>query len=597
MKKNLDEVINEFKSKVDSLVQRGYAPVAYFSSDTSDKSYQSVKNNEARYSNGVKMGEDLAFNRYHTSVKVEGCGKEGLGYIRWGEDNLIPVRIEKLADALPYTAQGLDYIANLLAGNGLGLMYNYVKIVNGEPKSVSIPYENAGVVIASRINELREKIKEASKAPKDFNVSNPDDPNSNVSSSPSVIQYRKKSEPQEDPSAKYANRNYDDIGSDEQLLQQAIEDYRKWEETMEWVVTFVRNSGDLDNIIQQWASDTVYYNLSFIRLQLEQGTSGAWGEVKGGTVKSLDKRPRIVGVSYQPTQCSRFEQMDDNLHINNIYYAEKWRYEGTIKDISRNIVSIPCIEPQSRWKDLTDIVLQNQNTKPSMRPSVVAPIYVGKTKSPYYPINPWWSIFPSCIYNLAVTLMTDTATARRNSTMWSKIIYLDVEWFDRYATQKRCETDEEREKLREEVINEIKKFLTDRSNNGKTVTGDKMPSPDGSKNIYSFEVVDVPQPTSKTSLEDLEKITSCIFFALGIHPALVGAVPGHSGGSTSGTQQRELTLLKQLQLTPKQKQILSVFNFIKDWNNLDTHLCFSIKKYVLSTLDRSNTGLVEDSDI
>lgn len=593
--KSFESQFNEFESKVKKLAECGrYAPVASFSGGEG-KILNTIHETETKFEDAIRIGKGAAFCRFRTSVIVPDCGSKDLGYIKWGDDNLLPVAIEKLADALPYTAAGLEYISNLLAGNGLAFTYKYSKMVNGEPKETSIPYELAGTMLVNRIRELREKINEAKQVP--ISVNTQDENASNTLHTIEDTQYRKKAEPIEDPSAKYANKNYDDLGTDEQLLQTAIEDYRKWEETMDWIKEFCNNSGSLDDLIQQWANDNVLYNISFFRLHLEQGTTGNWGKVENVSgVKKLISRPRIMGISYQPTQCSRLEQMDDNLHINYVYYAERWRFEGTIKDTARAVVAHPCAEPSSRFRDLANIVINNQTTKPSSRPCITTPIYVGKNKSPYYPIQSWWSIFPTMIYNLAVTLMTDAATSRRNSTMWSKIIYLDVEWFEKYASQRGCETDEERERLRDEVVDEIKSFLTDRHNNGKTVVGDKMPTPDGGKSIYSFEVVDVPQPTSKASLEDLEKVTSAIFFSMGVHPALVGAVPGSQGKSSSGTQQRELTLLKMLQLSPKQRQVISVFEFIRDWNNLDTHLTFGIKKYVLSTLDRSNTGLVEESE-
>lgn len=592
-KNKFSKQLKVFKAKTEELKARHFMPVSIFSGGTahSDTFAQSLRDTNTSYEDCAPVGKSIAFSRYRTPVVIEGLGN-GNGYIRWGDDNLAPVKIEKLANALPYTAQGLEYLTNLLSGNGIGIDYSYVKMVNGKMEVATCPYEHAGYLLAQRIKELRE-------------ASTPQSNSSNVTGAQSVrngshddglMQYRRKPAPAPDPAAKYANDNFEDIGSDETMLQEAIENYRKWKDGMDWLKQFRINSGSTDELVQQWASDTTFYNLSFLRLSLEQGVSGSWGEVaEQDKVKKLVRRPRIMGISYQPTQCSRFEAMDDKLHINHVYYAERWRFEGTIKDKAQPIVAYPCIEPATRWRDLENIVLKHQSTKPSERPCVIAPSLIGKTNSPYYPYQSWWSIFPSMIYYLTVTLMSDMATAKKNSTMWSKIIYIDVDWFEKYASQCGKETDEERKNLRDEIIEKIEDFLSKRDNNGKTITGDKYASPDNNKPNYSFEIVDVPQPTSKASLEDLEKLTSCIFFALGIHPALIGAVPG-AQKSSSGTQQRELALLKQLQLMPLQKRLISIFDFIRDWNDLDPHMTFSIKKYVLSTLDRSNTGLVEDEN-
>lgn len=596
--------VEKFQKRTKDLWSKGFAPITTVTSfdGKTEKLCRRMEENETRYEDSIEVGRKLSFERFRTANVIDGVGK-GLGYIKYGDDDLLPVVVEKLANALPFTAQGLDYLKNMLAGNGLEFNYEYTKVIGEEVREVCIPYECAGSLIIRRIKTLRDRIANPVNTSQEGEEQNrlTNGTKSVTVSSQTVdtkvepVQYRRKREPEPDPSAKYANENYEDIGTDEQQLQEAIAEYRKWKETMDWIKEFGRNSGSLADLVQQWAHDSTFYNLAFMRLILEQGVPGSWGKVDGtGNNRKLVKRPRIIGMTYQPLQCSRFEAQDENLHINYVYYAERWRFNNSKKDGDQKPVAYDCIEPATRWRDLENIVMDNQGTKPSSRPSVCAPLYIKGTNSPYYPTCPWWSIFSSMIYFLTFSQMTDMATAKRNSTMWSKIVFIDVEWFEKYLTQKGCETDEQRQAEREAFVQKIKEFLSHKDNQGGVISGDKITTPDG-KTSYAIEVVDVPQPTSKASLEDLEKLTSCIFFALGIHPALVGAIPG-ANKSSSGTQQRELALLKMLSLNPQQSRIISLFEFIRDWNDLDTHLSINIKKYILSTLDRSDTGLVEDKD-
>lgn len=595
--KTYQQKLDDFTNKVQTLWKRGYAPITEYTPYDSHtiKANRRIDDCEAKYEKSPEIGRKLSFERFRTAkVEYGEDGKplgSGRGYILYGDNNLLPVELEKLVGGLPFTAQGIEYITNTLAGNGLGFCYEYVK-VNGENVSVTkIPYECAGTLLVQRIKSLRDKIASNRQLPgDDVNA-----PTAQVSTSgESVIQYRRKVETPS-PRARYKEESFDNVGTDEQLLQDAIEDYRKWKETMDWILEFTRNSGSLNEITLQWASDTALYNMSYMRLMLEQGKVGSWGQTEERPVRKLTgDRPRIVGMAYMPAQCSRLEAMDDNLHINYVYYSERWRFDNTRSDSARPIVTYPCIEPSSRWQDLENIILDNQKTAPADRPNVCAPLYIKGTNSPYYSTCPWWSILPSMIYMLTYTLMRDMATAKRNSTMWSKLIFIDVEWFERYATQKGAETDEDRQQLRDEFVGKIKEFISHRGNQGGVMTGEKITTPDG-KTSFNIEIVDVPQPTSKASLEDLEKLTSCIFFALGLHPALVGAVPG-ANKSSSGTQQRELALLKALQLIPTQKRLISLIDFIRDWDDLDPHLKTVIKRYDLSTLDRSDTGLVENTD-
>ena len=105
----------------------------------------------------------------------------------------------------------------------------------------------------------------------------------------------------------------------------------------------------------------------------------------------------------------------------------------------------------------------------------------------------------------------------------------------------------------------------------------------------------MPQVSSGADTKDeLEEISSIIFFALGIHPALIGAVPGKSG-SSGGTYQRELKLLKQQQLTPIQRIYLRYLQNICIFNEWDPHAEWVIREQVLTPLDRSSTGTEEST--
>ena len=122
---------------------------------------------------------------------------------------------------------------------------------------------------------------------------------------------------------------------------------------------------------------------------------------------------------------------------------------------------------------------------------------------------------------------------------------------------------------------------------------DKYLGPDGKTVQYSIEIVDVPQPSSGAETKDeLEEISSIIFFAFGVHPALIGAVPGKSG-SSGGTYQRELTLIKQNLLDPTRSLYLKFLQNIHTFNKWDKHGVWKICDLVLTTLDRSKTGTEE----
>ncbi len=63
--------------------------------------------------------------------------------------------------------------------------------------------------------------------------------------------------------------------------------------------------------------------------------------------------------------------------------------------------------------------------------------------------------------------------------------------------------------------------------------------------------------------------------------------------SNGGTALREMHLLKQQQLNPKQRIYLHFLNTVARFNGWDEHAEFHIKQQTLTTLDYNKTGSVE----
>ena len=140
----------------------------------------------------------------------------------------------------------------------------------------------------------------------------------------------------------------------------------------------------------------------------------------------------------------------------------------------------------------------------------------------------------------------------------------------------------------------VENFLQHRENTGKTMRQFMWIGPDG-KEHHNVEVVDVKETTNdavKAGKEELELSTSPIFLALQIDPRLVG-VP-MVAASNGGTALREMTLLKQQQLNPKQRLFLNWLNTaVCRFNGWSDKAEFHIKQVVLTTLDASKTGTKE----
>lgn len=613
---DLQTQINNFRTRQEQLRRAGYTPVHVYTTAIDTPSHQKKIQSACTTCNtnankAATIGIEILNARYRTPVPIPNCGDPELGYIRYGENNLLPIIIKKLAESQYSTASILDYIVNLLCGSGSELRYHYITInQNGDPVEKSCPYELAGPMLRQRVATLRTQLQQeqhptpiipssaqaqavhGSTAPRSATVPH--------GSAVGPLSYRTKKQPSlAAPSPNPTLPNPETVGSTQSLLDQAIQDLYTWEySNAEWQ-HLKENSSDLDVLLRQWALDQSFFNLAHLRLTLEQGlpsklTNGRWLTSRGTDTdgKHILDRPKIIGIDYISTDCCRMEEQSSDLSVHHTYYSERFRYEGTVKDQLRQIVAYPSLPPQSRYRRMNQILDEYGKVTPNKRPQIVMPIYIPSFDSPYYPVAPWWSIFSSMLFNLAASITSDAVAQRNNSGMFSYLIYLNMNWFEKYCADHHAETDEEKEDLKHEYIQVISDFLKDKTNNGRIAALESLTGENEKNIIKSIEIQEIPQMTSKGSLEDMELVGNAISFAFSVHNSLIGSF-GKSQASSSGTQQRELTELKTLQLTPQQRLYTNAWDFILRWNNFDPHARMHIKHYTLTTLDNSKTGMTE----
>lgn len=540
--------IRAFRDKVEGLVGKGYRaiPAQMSSPDVFDIStgYENklLDSSQPRAIDGAVVNGGGTMFDYKQSIPnpVSGVGTEGLGYIPWGPQNELPNTIFKLGSTLPYTAAALKYLIDITVGLGPAMMYKWARYAGGTVKEELVPFEHAGVLISGRMREIESE------------------------------KYNLKS----------ADENNPAVSSLQKELDRLQKDYKEWERSWKEIKKFIDNN-NLELHYQKCMTDDAHMDIYFPTIGLNRGRVGKW-------------KAKIERIGHIPAVCARMEQMDDDWRINYIYYAEKWRKDTTAELERKDVVAYPALMPEHLLADLRDKIDSNQNTSPSNRPTwLCCPSYYPSMVKPYYPQPAWWSIFSSQVYDYASTLIYDKAIARKNSTMFGKMIFINLSYMKQLFDQSGADTEEKQLEIINDIKGRINQFLQVRGNNGKGVFLDSFLSQDEKTLWKSIEIVDVPQASSGADTKaELEEISSIIFFALGIHPALIGAVPGRSG-SSGGTYQRELQLLKQMQVSPRQRIYLRFLQNIATFNEWDSHAVWVIKEQVLTTLDRSKNGTEE----
>lgn len=560
-KKSLEEQAKAFKAETDKLVKAGYVPIVK-EFEIPDDSYMaqaqklengmsSITPNKESKCGAIGGLASMDANMLVFSQKVglpivDDKGNELGKYIPWGQFNNLPALIYRYAGDMPWTAQGLQYLQDTATGLGPRLMYHLARYSGGTVTDELIPYEDAGLWMRQRKRELLAAM---------------DIQNTQTTYGQQLLE------------------------SYSQELEELEQEYKEWESSLEEIEQF-HLKNNLDQHYQTCMAEDVHLDIYFPTVGLSRGSSGRW-------------IPKIVSIDLIDAVCTRFQERDENWNINNVFYSEQWREnifptEHAIVNIkSEDTVPYPVTMPEHGFDTIREYVKNSQRIKVGERKLWwVCPQYNAMPNKDYYPQSAWWSIFPSQVYRYAATLIYDKAVAKKNSVMWGKILYVNTSFLNKVFQQMGIEGDaEEQKKYRAQLYDRVEEFLQRRSNNGKLLIMDSYTSADEKQLIDSVRIVDVPQASEKDSDASLQIATSAVFFALGVHPALVGATPGST--ASSGTFQRELHLLKVTQLSPRQRRYLAFLNNIVKFNGWPRHATYVIKQATLSTLDASKTGIVE----
>ena len=482
-------------------------------------------------------------------------GTKGLGYMQWGANNQLPNIVSLLMSILPYTAAGHKFNVDLVTGLGPQPMYHYTQYVGGNITEKDIPYESAGTLLKGMMLDIRRQLSQSDRSRSD---------------SPSPLQ-----------------------SALEERLAELQADYDEWKRTNDELQDFLERNNLLQTYLHL-AADQILLGMCFPEIELQQTYID---DNTNRAVKTTAWKPKAVGLRYRPAHTTRLERMDDQNHINYVYISNQW-YDNTVAKDGEDykIDAIPTLSPDSPVADLRRALREtrNSNVTKSRRPTrFVLPTHYPTPGRPYYPIPSWWSIFAGGIYEYAYTMIDDRATAKKNSNVIGRIIYIHNDYLMQMYNQMALDTDEKKRKFRDELFSEINTFLRDKDNMGKPLVSFKFRDGNGNT-TNAWEIVEIEsnsKNTAEANQKELQEISSIIFFAMSLDSRLVGNTPG-TESSHGGTDLRERYLLKQIQMSPTQQLILYPLQVISTHNEWDRkHLRWSVKREVMTTLDNSKTGV------
>ena len=557
----------------------------------------------------IRMGKTFAEPAV-TIVTKDEENVPGNGAVGWGVKNTLPAYIYKTSKCLPYTAQGLEYQTNASVGIRTRFVYKYCRITNGILTEHTCDFHLAGKLLLSQIRKLRQQIKEEQATGgegqdgrnPDITVfrdnaesatvlsGSPAENNSQLSTLNSQLySYRTKPEPYT-PTIPLADVPDTELDSLNRELDTLIKDYREWCLADMEMCEFEKNN-DLAKLFSDLAQDDLTLDFNFPIVGLQQGSSAQW--------ESPEWRPKITRLSFSPAVITRLEKKGEDGTQHWVYANEKWRYHRTTRmNYNAATIAIPMLRWQYFHDDLNEAIEAEKKKKGNRGKTWNAwyciPNKHLSNEQEYYTFPAWWSIYPSLAFNYATTLMFDKSVARQNDISFRRIIYVDRMYLENlYADDERGQKPEGRKEIRQELEKKVNDFLSHKSNTGKTLLVDSTISDDGHTLVDSIRVVTLPETNQSATEDEIHAISSVLFYALGLDPRLVGAVPGKQN-SSSGTQARELELLNQKKLVQRKQRQKRLLLFVAHHNQwCPEHIDVVIDEQTLSTLDASHTGIVE----
>lgn len=577
--------VRKFHKEVSQLISEGY--VALPMNETLEKEGKVPQWSDTvnSFLSPIKdeNGENVpgqVFSSSSAEIGVSGIGSKNLGYMSWGPYNNLPNYIALLSSLLPYTAAGNRFNTDVAAGLGPRPKYRYTITVNDTLTPKEVDFDDAGELIKSKIYAKQKELVEFYASCKEKGIS--------LKNKPANYETVSENEWQ----------SYKDM---EETLLNEIErlkaDYEDWKQTSDEIKKFLEESS-IQNVCLNLFISMTLFDICYPEIRLSQGKNGE---------KDTMWKPKITSLGFYDSVICRLERMDDDNKINYVYVSNRF-YDSAVKNIndSLDIKAVPALDPVRPLASLREKIRdtrlnayfgKKRDGKPvteSKPTRFILPSYYPAAGRPYYPQPAWWSIFGGSIYQYASNIISDRVQEKENSNMWGKVVYIHTDYLAKLYNENKINDEKGREDLRNQIWNSINTFLKNRSANGSTLLSFSFTGTDG-KEHDAFRIVDIPS-TSKSEADakktELQEISSIIFFSMQINPSLIGSVPG-SSSSSGGTYQRELYLLKQINMKPTQQIVLSVFDVVSKYNEWDKHLVWRIQESSLTTLDRSATGLTE----
>jgi hypothetical protein len=302
----------------------------------------------------------------------------------------------------------------------------------------------------------------------------------------------------------------------------------------------------------------------------------------------LDKNlSKIATLAHKEAVFSRWEvQNPKTARIEHHFYSAKWGKEAQPDE--KDIIVTPVLNPHDVVGDLQERAeLQKKAVKPQYR--YIIPLNIPTPGRNYYQKPYWYSIIESGWLDYARKIPEFKNALLDNAMVIKYHIELSTDYFETIFKQEGINDAEKKVARMKKEYEDLNKFLSKTDNTGRSVISFIRHDNQG-KELRRMKITVIENSKAAGSgqyIEDSEEVSNIILFSMGVHPSLIGAVPG-KGKNISGSEARELFIIKQAMMKPLRDRLLRPFYIIKKFNKWPEDIHFRIPNLVLLTLDQGS---------
>lgn len=337
-------------------------------------------------------------------------------------------------------------------------------------------------------------------------------------------------------------------------------------EAYEW---YQRNNVPL--VLMEILTDLSYFGNAFPLLMAgPKGTDG--------------KRHGIEGITHREAMFSRWGVTSTGL-INRHLYSAFWDENPASHPMQDSYVIDEC----NAVADIEKRLLIARDKR------MCFPIYIPSPGRPYYSYPNWWSIYRSGWYDQLVSIPSLKKAILKYNLGVKHIIHIADEYFKEKEALMGIDPDnhDARKKLYDDTVKQIGDVMAGEENAGKAIISKKkmMPSGNGMELQKLIEVETIKNDISGGEyLTDYETGANIISYAMDVHPSLIGATPGKNSNSLSGSNIREIFIMKQSLSKPMLQLALQWWPVVRKINGWSRDLEIVVQDSLFTTLDQSKSG-------